>query len=225
MISVLVQLVPMILGAMLAPIWVIIVLLLLASPSGLLKATAFVLGMTLTRLVQGAIFGALFASSPYTDAENGGPTPVVSTLLLVVGILLLTTCYRKWRKEEDPDAPPPQWMQTIEQATPLKALGLGAGLIGVAMKLWVFTLSALGVISAAELGQPGSTVAYLLYILLAQLLLILPILAAAVAPQASKATLQRMVDWLTRYNRPITIAVTLIFGLYFTWDGAKGLLT
>ncbi|NJM07730.1 hypothetical protein HC891_18375 [Candidatus Gracilibacteria bacterium] len=219
------QLVPLILGAMLAPLWIIIVLLLLASPNGFLKAIAFVAGMTVSRLLQGVVFGFVFASSPDAAAEGDGASPVVSTLLLIVGILLLIAAYRKWRKEEDPDAPPPQWMQNLEQTTPLKALGLGAGLVGIGVKLWVFTLSALGIISAAGLALGSSVVLYLLYIVLAQLLLILPIVGYALAPKASAAILQRALDWLTRYNRPISITVALFFGVYFTWDGIQGLLS
>jgi hypothetical protein len=224
MISVLAQLVPMILGAMLAPVWVIIVLLLLAGPGGRAKAAAFLLGITTTRLVQGAIFGALVARSPYAEADASGKSPFVATLLLVVGILLLVAAYRKWRKEEDPDEPPPKWMQSLDGMTPLKAFGLGAGLIGIAVKLWVFTLSALGVIRAAELSLGASVGAYLLYVLLAQLLLIVPIVASLVAPAGSAALLKGATGWLTRNNRPISIAVALIFGLYFTYDGVTALL-
>jgi hypothetical protein len=223
--SVFVQLVPLILGAVLAPIWVIIVLLMLASPGGVAKGAAFVLGMTLTRLAQGVVFGLLLGASPDAHPEDGGASPVVSTLLLVVGILLLVTAVRKWRKEEDPDEPPPKWMQSMEQTTPLKALGLGALLVAIGVKLWVFTLSAIGVISAAELGLAGGVAAYLAYIVAAQSILILAVLFAAVAPRASEASLGRAMDWLTTYNRPITITVALIFGLYFVWDGATGLLS
>lgn len=219
------QLLPLVLGAVLAPVWVIIVLLLLAGPQGRLKAAAFVLGMTATRLLQGALFGLVFGASPDAAADADGSSPVTSTLLVVVGIFLLITSFRTWRKVEDPDAPPPQWMQSLDQTTPLKAFGLGAAGTGIAVKLWVFTLSAIGVISAAELGVAGGITAYLLYVLLAQSLLIAPIIIAVVAPRASQSALQGAISWLTRYNRPITIAVTLIFGVYFLYDGLKGLLT
>lgn len=224
MASVVAQLVPMILGAMLAPIWLIIVLLLLASPKGLGKAVGFLLGITLVRLLQGALFGLVFGASPDAAGESDGSSPVVSTLLLVVGILMLVTSYRKWRKEDDPDDPPPKWMQSIDRTTPLRAIGLGAALTGIAVKLWVFTLSAIGVIRAAGLEFGQSVGAYLIYVLLAQLLLIAPIALSAVAPQAAGSTLRRASDWLARYNRPITIVVTLIFGTYFTWSAIAGLL-
>ena len=143
----------------------------------------------------------------------------------VVGILLLAAAYHKWRKEEDPDDPPPKWMQSIDKLTPLKALGMGALLIGIAVKMWVFTLSALGVIRAEELGLGPSVVAYLLYVVLAQLPLIVAVVASAVAPAAVAPVLERANGWLARNNRPISIAVALIFGLYFTWDGASSLLS
>ena len=54
-------------------------------------------------------------------------------------------------------------------------------MVAIAPKLWVFTLSAIGVIRGAELGRSSSIVAYAIYIILAQSLLILAILAGLVA--------------------------------------------
>lgn len=216
------ELLPLILGNVLAPLWLIIVLLLLASPGGILKASAFVLGMTLTRVVQGALFGVVLARG--VTGNDGDGSPVVTTLKLMLGILLLIAAFKKWRKEEDPDEPPPKWMQSLDQTTALKAFGMGALGIAVGPKLWAFTLSALAVINQADLAQTGAIIAYAAYIVFAQILLILAILISAVAPQGSRAFLKRAIDWLTTYNRPITVAVALIFGLLFTWDGVSGLL-
>ncbi len=223
--AIMLELAPLILGSALAPIWIIIVLLMLASPRGLLKALAFVVGMSLTRVLQGVVFGLVFGASSEAEAVDGGKSTVSATLLLVVGILLLISAYRKWRKEEDPDDPPPKWMQAIDQLTPLKALGMGAGLVAVGIKLWVFTLSAISEISAIDLSRNEAITAYLLFILLAQSLLILPILIYAIVPKAAAKMLETAIAWLLRYNRPITITVTLIFGSYFTWDGLTSLLS
>lgn len=224
MAAVLVELLPMILGAVLAPLWIIIVLLMLSGSRGLAKATAFVLGMSLTRLAQGVIFGTLMGASAAANPEDGTQSPVVSTLLLVVGILLLIAAFRKWRKEDDPDEPPPKWIQSIDELSPLRALGLGALMVAIGPKLWVFTLSAIATIVDADPGRQLGIVAYLAYIILAQSVLIVAILVAAVAPRASKSLLQRAVDWLNTYNRPISVTVALIFGVLFTWDGIQGLL-
>ncbi|WP_223257494.1 GAP family protein [Phormidesmis priestleyi] len=202
-------------------------MLLLNSPKqGLLKAVTYVTGMTITRLLQGLIFSWVLAgSAASTEGSSGGKNPIVSTLLLVLGILLLIAAYKKWRKEEDPDDPPGKWLTLLDSSTPLKALGIGLGLPLIAAKLWVFTLSALATIAAAQLGQPASTIAYLLFILLAESLLLLPIVFRILMPTRSQSVLAEFSAWLTRNSRPITIAVSLVFGLLFLHSGISGLLS
>jgi threonine/homoserine/homoserine lactone efflux protein len=224
MTSVLPDLIPLILAAALVPIEITVVLLLLASPRGTGKAAAFVLGATLVRLLKGLVFGYVFASSPDADGDSSGTSPVAATLQLVLGILLLVGAYRSLTKTPDPDEQPPQWMASIDQATPLKALGFGAAAALINPKLWVFTLTALGVVSAAELEQGVSAAAYLVYVIFGQILLILPILAMAVAPQPAAKTLGRATDWLVRNTSSVTLVLKLVFGAYFSWKGVNGLL-
>jgi len=221
-----VSLVPLIIGSAVVPVQIIIDILLLKSPrQGLLKAAAYVGGMTTLRLLQGLIFGLILTNSAASSTEEGGgKSPIVLTLLLVLGVFLLITAYRVWRKEDDPDAPPPKWLTMIDSLTPLKAFGIGFGMLLIGAKFWVFTLGAIGVIGQAQLGQPSSTVAYLLFVLLAELLLLLPILIRVIIPKQSITLLEQISAWLTRYNRPIMILVSLIFGLLFLYQGASGLL-
>jgi hypothetical protein len=58
----------------------------------------------------------------------------------------------------------------------------------------------------------------------AESLLIVPLLIYAIAPRQSAGLLQTATNWLETYNRPITIAVSLIFGCFFLWKGISGLL-
>jgi len=224
--SVIVSLVPLIIGSAVVPVQIIIDILLLKSPKqGLLKALAYVGGMTTMRLLQGLIFGLILTrGASATAGESSGKGPVVSTLLLVLGIFFLITAYKQWRKDDDPDAPPPKWLAMVDSLTPLKAFGIGFGLMLIGAKFWVFTLTALAVIGEAQLGQPTSTLTYLLFMLLAESLLLLPILIRIVVPAKSKSLLEATSAWLTRYNRPIVIVVSLVFGLLFLYQGASGLL-
>ena len=224
--SVIVSLLPLIIGSAVVPVQIIIAILLLKNPNqGLLKVSAYVGGMTTIRLLQGLIFGLILANrSGASTEESSGNGLVVSTLLLVLGILLLITAYKQWRKDDDPDAPPPKWLTMIDSLTPLKAFGIGFGLLLVGGKFWVFTLGAIGMIGEAQLGQPSSTVAFLLFVLLAESLLLLPILIRMIIPEQSKSLLEATSAWLTRYNRPIVIAVSLVFGLLFLYSGISGLL-
>ena len=162
--DVVLSLLPLMLSAALAPVPLVIVFLLLRGQGGLATAAAFVAGTTVVRLAQGALFGFLLADAPGSGGGEG-PGPVAATLLLVLGILLWVTAVRTLLKEEDSDAPPPAWMARLREATPLAAFAVGAGLIAVATKQWVFTLSALGMIAQASLDSGYAALAYLIFMI------------------------------------------------------------
>ena len=197
--SVLVSLLPLIIGSAVVPLQIIMIILILTSEGkALSKAIAFVAGMTVVRLGQGILFGLIFHSgSDTTAAADDGSGWIVSTLLLVLGILLLITAYKTWTGEEDPDAPPPKWLTMMDGLSVLSAFGMGAGLILIAAKLWVFTLGALGTIAAAELGILMGSLTFLLYVLLAQSLLITPILVRIIFSEQSTdlARRERRIGW------------------------------
>ncbi|GAB4382918.1 MAG: hypothetical protein Kow00121_43900 [Elainellaceae cyanobacterium] len=224
--TVLISLLPYIIGSAIVPLQIIIGLLLLKSLNqGLFKAVAYVVGMTITRLLQGLIFGWVLSDSSVLTEESSGKNPIISTLLLVLGILLLIAAYKKWRGEDDPDDSPPKRLATIDGLTPMKAFAIGLGLPLIAVKLWVFTLTALATIAAAQLGQLSSIIVYLLFILLAESLLLLPILVRILIPERSKSLLTKLSAWLTKNSRPITVVVSLVFGLFFLHSGISGLLS
>lgn len=217
------DLLPMILGTALAPAWIIIVLLILRSQNGLVKAIAFVTGTTIVRLLQGIIFGYLLRNAEGFEDANG-PSQAVSVLLAVLGILLLVSAGKKLMNESDPDAPPPKWMSTFDRASTLTLVGMGALCTLVAPKLWVFTLSALGTIRGVGLSPLDEFKTFFLYVLAAEALLILPLLLCGIAPRQSRKILQSVSDWLTKYTKQITVVVSLVFGVLFLWKGVSGLL-
>jgi hypothetical protein len=219
----LLELLPLIVGAAVVPLYPIIVLLLLQSAGGLGKAVAFVSGGVAMRLAQGVLFGLILGAALAANGEDGQRL-IASTLLLIVGLLLLITGFKKWRKEEDPDEPPPKWMATISSLSGRRAFGAGALYVAIAVKQWVFTLSAISVISAAGLERPLGIGVYLLYVLLTQTLVLPPILFFALAPERAAKPLQAAQGWLDRHNRAIVLSVSFIFGLWFSYSGITGLL-
>ena len=221
--SVLVDLLPLMIGAAVVPIPIIIVLLLLSNQGGLLKGAAFVGGAIVVRLAQGIVFGFVFTSDPAATSETGGNL-IVSTLLIVLGILMLIAAYKKWDKEDDPDAPPPKWMAALGGLSAPKAFGVGAALVAIAAKQWVFTLSAIGVIGQAQLAPPAGIGLFLVYVLAAQAFGLVAVIAYAVAPQPAGRALARASQWLERNDRRILIAFSLIFGLFFLFKGVTGLV-
>jgi uncharacterized membrane protein YidH (DUF202 family) len=218
--SVLIDLLPLIVAAALLPVWIIITLFLLRSEGGVRTAAAFIIGAVLVRLVVGVLFGFVFGSAD--DPNEGGI--IASTLLLVVGVLLLVAGFKKWRKEEDPEEQP-KWMDKLNGVKPLQAFVAGALLMGIAVKQWVFSLSAIAIIEAGGQDRVANILLFLAFTLLAQSLTILPVIYAALAPQSSAKLLDAAQAWLARYNRPIAIGVSLVFGVWFVWQGITGLMS
>lgn len=217
------DLIPLILGATLAPVFPIIVLLLLQSERGLGKAIAFVVGAVTVRLLQGVIFGLVFRSA--VEAESAAGLQLIApTLLTVVGVLLLVAGVKKVRKEDDGEDSEPKWMSRLSDLTVLKAAGGGALIMLVAVKQWVFTLSALAVIEEAQPGLTAGVALYLLFVVATQALVLPPIIAFAVAPEQSAKPLTAAQGWLQRHNRVIMIVVSFVFGAWFLFKGVSGLL-
>lgn len=223
MVDLILNLLPLVVGAAVAPLYTIAVLLLLQSERGLLKSAALVTGAILVRLIQGAILGRIIGASCKSYSEPG-PRLIVSTLLLTLGILLLVTALRKFRKQDDVDSPPPRWMRAIEGLSLRQAFGAGVLFPMIAVKQWVFTLSAIGVIGQLGPGGLADASAFLFFALATQSLVLAPILAMAVAPHLTAQPLQVIQTWLTKNDRTIVVMMSTIFGAWFSYKGAIGLI-
>jgi hypothetical protein len=221
--SAIVQLIPMMIGAAAVPFGIILVSLLLRSQDGLFKASAFAGGQILVRLLQGIGFGSELGYSAVAQTKQGA-SGIIHTLILVAGILMWITALKNWFKQEDPDAPPPRWMGMVSSVSRLKAFGLGMVAMAGAGKQWILTFYALGAIRVADLPSPHNVVAFLVFILGAQSLVLLPIGLCALAPRQSSRFLETGALWLERNNRRIVMAVSIVFGTFFVFKGITGLL-
>lgn len=217
--SLLIQLLPLILGAMMMPTSIMLVLSLLSSVHGRVGATAFVGGATVVRLLQGIIFGFIIVT--YIARQTSRlETLIISILLLVSGLLMWATAMQQLFAKDESGALIGRWMSLLTVLTPTRAFGLGALLVVTSPRSWLFLLSALGLIGQAELNPPQSIAAYLVYVLGADLLLIAPILIVLWAPEK----FDRFSDWLRRNDRKASIVVSALVGGFFLWFGASHLI-
>jgi Sap, sulfolipid-1-addressing protein len=219
--NVLLQLLPLMLAAMAMPTWILLVLFLLRANRDPAHALAFVGGVTAVRLVQGVVFG--FALSAAIGPRRQSQWEAfVSALLLFTGILMWAAALRQVGRAVDTlDAPPisSRWMGVIHSFTCTQAFGVGALLVATSARAWLFTLAAISVIGQAALTAAQSLVAFALYVLGAELLLIAPIVLSVRSPSRFDAAAR----WLEEHERPIVIAVSLILGSFFVWSGVQGL--
>jgi len=217
------ELIPLAIASALIPLPLVVTVLLLRSKSGKASGVMWVGGQTAARLVQGLLIALLLDRAFAGAGDEAKKGPVISTLLIVLGVLFYVLAARKALNAPDDDAPPPRWMTALETAAPGRAFVLGAGLMGISVKFWVFTLSATGAIAYANLGTGQAIGAYLGWVLGAVSLQILLVAAALAVPARADVLLANVGDLLARYGRPLLIAVGLIFGTIFMTEGLAGL--
>ncbi len=217
------SLIPLIIGSALVPIQIVVTTLLLRSKSGRSTAVAWVGGMTTVRLAQGVVFGLILGAGDGTDASSGGPGSAVSLLLLVIAVVFYVSAAKQLLDQPDEDAPPPRWMAMVESVTPGRAYLLGAGLVAASAKFWVFTLGAIAAIGAAGMSRPASIVTFLLFVALAESLLLAILVVAYAMPHRAETLLDRVAGLLERYNRVLVITLGLVFGTWFLVKALDGL--
>jgi threonine/homoserine/homoserine lactone efflux protein len=126
-------------------------------------------------------------------------------------------------QEEDEDKASLKWLAEIESFTPGKAYKLGLSWLFRSPKQWVFTLSAVAVIFAANLDPLTSLANYLLFILIALFMFFLLILVYVILGERSQAFMDGLFKWLKKNAQTILIVVFIVFGLYFLIKGIVGL--
>lgn len=218
MVSVLIYLIPLIIGSIAMPTWILLVVLLLSRGHRVVEAVSFVAGVTAVRLVQGILFGGILSvySVPGHRSEVG---MVASVVLTLTGILLWLAAVREWRRPPRPDAPVPRWLSLVSSLTPVRTFAVGALLVLTSSRAWLFTLAAMGLISQASLRPLQDVIAYLYYVVGANLLIVTPIVVSL----TSSARFEAGAHWLELHNRSIVIAVSAILGSIFLWRGIVGL--
>ena len=215
------SLLPLAIASAIVPVQLVITVLLLRSGHGRVVSLAWLAGMLTVRLGQGVVFGLLLGPDVFGGGESGSST-AVSMLLLVVAILFLVMAARRLVDDPDEDAPPPRWMVGVESATPARAYLMGVGMLMIGAKFWVFTLGAISAIDAADIGQGGALLAYLVFVLLAMSVHLGIVGMAYAAPARADLVLTRFSGLLARYDRPVTIALGSLFGLWFLAKALDG---
>ena len=215
-------LIPLILGGAVVPSWFLIEILLLQGTRGRFKAMLFVSGFIVMRLVQGLLFGCLLHVSVSGQSELGS-SPVVSTILLVVGIFFLTIAARyafsPGRELEIRQG----WESAIDSITPLRTM-LFAGLLSLtSARFWLFTLGAVGAIKDSGLGVVPSVANYLVFVVLSVLPMIAIAGTAVLRPARADETLTHLRTWVERHARGIMIGMCLVLGVAMAYLGLSRL--
>ena len=218
------DLLPIAIAMAVTPGRLLALILLFNSKQAVPTSLAFVGGMVTNMLIEGLAFTLIFSITGVFDVEEGaGPPAIFAILFVVIGILMLVGAAKVIFHEEDEDKAPPKWLAEIESFSSGKAYKLGVSWLFVSPKQWIFTLTAVGLIFAANLDPLIALANYLLFILIVLSVFFLLILIYLILGERSQAFMDGLFNWFKKRTQTIMVIVFIVFGLYFLIKGTAAL--
>lgn len=217
------ELLPLAVGVAVSPVPVIAVILMLLAPHARAAGAAFAAGWVLgVALVTGLVTALV---QPAGSASDDGASVVVAVLKLALGLLTLLLGVREWRsRPREGDEPElPGWMSAVDRTTPVRAAGLGAALSAVNPKNLALCISAGATVGDADLPLGDVIVSVAVFVVLASVTVVAPVLAYLVAPASMSGRLEDLRAWLTVNNSTVLAVLLLVLGVSLVGKGVAGL--
>lgn len=201
-------------GVAISPVPIIAVILMLFSTRAAVNGLSFLLGWIGGLALVSWIVLAIGLGSP-DDASGGGVAKVV------IGVLFLLLALKQWRGRPGEGEVPsmPAWMGKIDRFTPVKACGLALVLSSVNPKNLGLSIAAASSIGGVGLSTAGEAMAVAVYVFLASITLIVPVVGFLAARKAMTPVLDNMKDWLTANNATVMAVLFLVLGAKVLGDG------
>ena len=115
----------------------------------------------------------------------------------------------------------PAWMQTINDATPRRALRLGLLLSGANPKVLLLTAAGGLEIDSTGLSRTGAAVTIALFAAIAASTVSIPLVLYAVMGERMLGPLSRAKGWLGLHNAAVMAVVITVIGVYLTVKGFR----
>lgn len=218
------DLLPIAVGVAISPVPVIAIILMLITPRARSNGIAFLVGwsgaIAIVTIVGGVVLGA-------ADTAAGSSATTWSSLLRVaLGVLLLVLAARDWRTRprHGEAAKLPAWMSALDRTTPVRSLGMAALLAGVNPKNLLLNIAAATTIAAAGLTTAENAVAVALYVAIASVSIVAPLVVYVVMGARAQQVLGGWKAWLTQHNAAVMAVLLLVLGAVVLGKGIAGLL-
>ena len=214
------QFIPLAVAAI-APVMIMAVIMILSAKGGLGKAISYILG----RILAYAFWGVLLLGLNDKLSEVGPGEASTASLVLksLLGVLLLVLAVRTYFGEDDPDAPPPKWMTTLDKASPIALFGIALLLSLIQLRFVLLMMAGINSIVVVNLSASQVVISLVILILAVIWPQLLPILIYLIMGQKAQLTLNSMNNWLTRNQRIVNVIVLGLFGIILLVDGLSGI--
>ncbi|MEX2275165.1 MAG: GAP family protein [Actinomycetota bacterium] len=225
MIDVLLDALPLALGAALSPTILIVTVLMLASPrEARLRALLFTLGCAIVIVALGliglAVIGSVAKPDPGAkDTLKGWIDLAAGIVLAVFGVRLLLV-KKRTRNEvtADEQAKEPAKARPVWQAVPL-----GAAMMLLNTSSLALYVPILKELAHADLRPSGRLIVLAIVDAIILLPALIPIALTLVAPKTAARALASVQRLATRYARRLSGAIFAALGLYLVYRGIDGL--
>ncbi|MFD4421683.1 GAP family protein [Agromyces sp. NPDC058484] len=217
--SVIGDILPLALGIAVSPIPIIAAILMLLSPMARGTSVGFLIGWVLGIVVAVVLFTLLSGIIPEQDPDASNPVSGVIKLLLGAGLLFLAA--RQWRTRPKPgeEAALPKWMAAIDTMTAGRGFVLGFLLSAVNPKNLLMAIGAGVTIGTGGLSAGESTVAIVVFTLIAACSVAVPVIAYLVASARMAAPLESLRGWLMHNNATVMAVLLLVIGVVVIGKG------
>jgi len=215
-----------------------------ASPTLCAAVGLMLLSKNAKRLMLGYLFGAYTTSIglglvivfaiPGSDATTTSRTTISPALSAALGFIVLMIALvvhrgpsarleerREKRKEAEEQKGPPRWQQALDRGSASAAFAVGAVLTLPGASYLV----ALDILHKQALSDGQTVLAVVAFCVIMLVLIELPVLAFAAAPDWTPRTVARFQAWIRRDGRRIAFWAALVVGVLLIIRGAIEALT
>jgi hypothetical protein len=223
------EVLPLALGVALSPVGPVAIIVLLGAPRGRATATAFAAGWLAGCIALGALCLILATQADATDGRD--PSAWAAVAKLALGILLIGLAVRKRRGGRDHDdsfsddaEAMPGWMRRLYGLTAARAFAVAAGATSLNPKNLGLTIGAAVTIAEAGLGTGADALAMAIFVSVAALGVIGPVLAHLLLGARAATGLDALKDWVLRHYSAILSVVLVVLGVTLVGEAFGQLL-
>ena len=216
------DLLPSAVGVALSPLPIVAVILMLATPKGRANGAAFAVGWVVGLTVVCVL--VLWLAGGADDPDSGTST-AVDVLKLVFGVVLLGVAKKQWDKRPAPGETSvlPKWMDSLQDFDARRALLVGGALAAINPKNLALTLAGAAAIAQGGLSAGGDVVAIAVFVLLASVTIVGPVLAYLVMHERAESALATVRQWMGDNNATIMTVVCVVLAAKLVGGGIAGL--
>lgn len=202
------EVLPMALGIAISPIPIIAAVLMLMAPKARTASLAFAAGWIIG--ITTVVTAFVLVASTLVGGEDKSQSTVVGVVKLLLGLGLLFLAVRQWRSRPEPgvEAKLPVWMEAVDSMGPGRAAGLAFLLAALNPKNLLLSAAAGLAIGGGE--QQVLTV--VIFVLLAGISVVGPVVAYLVASERMKPALVSLRAWLVQNNATVMTALMAVLG-------------